>query len=143
MFFPIKITLKKTGDFDQSGISLFDGRLNEIAAEIVDTGNFTILTAEISLPMKLILAIRFQNDGHGFELDRFSLAGLDVDKNALLNCSEYKYSSSHDTIQTVEQLHDLESYKTFGWHSNGYGIINIFHPNPFAWHLYIGNKIKI
>lgn len=144
MFFPVKIILKGTENYvDACRVSLFDGKCNELSFQSTCKGNIQIITTEISLPNKLIIGIKINRSCCTVELDRFSLAGIDVEKSILASLLEYKYSSNDCTIESIEQLNDLESYNTLDWDRNGYGVVNIFHPNPFAWQMFIGNKIKI
>lgn len=136
--------LKKTQiDCGQCNISLFDNKLNEIVSQTMTGKNGDAIVAEISLPNKLIIRIKSCTDKCAPELDCLRLAGIEVRSDVLLNLSEYKYASNHDMIAAIEQLDELESLKTLCWDRDGYAVFNLFHPNPFAWHMYVGNKIKI
>lgn len=144
MLFPVKIILKSTENCsDLCDISVFDGKFNKLVIEKISKKNTKIIMTEISLPTQLIMEIKFHTNRCALDLDRFYLAGIEVNKSVLAGRLEYKYLPNDHTIKSVKQLDDIESHNVLRWNRDGYAVINIFHPNPFAWHLYIDNKIKI
>jgi hypothetical protein len=92
---------------------------------------------DVCLPNKIILEINSNNN----ELSQMSLAGIRIEKNKLSDLIAY-YSGQIDQ-PNMEKILELPVQNNLLWNHPGYAIINLFHSDPFAWHLYIGNKIKI
>ena len=130
-------------DSGRCDISLFDNKFQAVASETVWQENVLIITTKISLPNKLIMSIESCSDKTALELQGMVLSGIEVRTDVLLNFLEYKYCANHVMIESVAQLEALKAERVLCWDRDGYAIFNFFHPNPFAWHMYVGNKIKI
>jgi hypothetical protein len=74
------------------------------------------------------------------ELVAMSLAGIKMNSDILSKVVEYK--PSKDSCQSVQECIKNTSVKRLVWDQNGCVLINLFDPNPFAYHMYIGNKIR-
>jgi hypothetical protein len=96
---------------------------------------------DATLPNKLIIKITVTDGPISPELFYFSLAGIEVKKAILPRCIDYKIVSNDVPITSLNQLYDFPSENTLQWINDGYVIVDLFHANPIAWHLYIGNKI--
>jgi hypothetical protein len=88
------------------------------------------------LPQQVIL--EFTGLGsNGLELSAMSLVGIAFNKEVISKVSEYKVANS------ITDLANAPAKKTTQWPKDGYALFNFFHPDPFAYHLFIGNKIKM
>jgi hypothetical protein len=113
----------------ETGIQVYDHRF-----ELLDTA-----TAQFSLEIALPGRLAFRTDASA-RFVKMSLSGINFDRTSLLNIVEYKISKN--TVTSWEQLDRLSTTRTLSWDQDGYLLLNLFHPNPFALHLFIGNKIK-
>lgn len=97
-------------------------------------------TIEISTYMPNIVTVMLSSNTTPIELVGMSLAGITIDGNILPNMIEYKPSDT--PVQTVQEGVKNTSVRRLVWDQPGCVLINLFDPNPFAYHMYIGNKIK-
>jgi len=140
-FFLVKIDFEHLpGSVDDCCLIAFDRDLVELPMKQTIENNVRKIELNIQLPNKLIIRSSHSNDQ--VKVKKFNLAGIDVDKDKLLQCSEYRLCDQ-ESINSFGDFANFEATKTLDWARSGYMIVDLFHPNPFAWHLYIGNKIKI
>ena len=92
---------------------------------------------EISIPMPDRIIIGIFGNEQGIELTSMSLAGIPFIKEVLNQIVEHK------PIKDLNKVFDTPSRKTLHWSTNGYLVIDFFNPDPFAYHMYVGNKIKM
>jgi len=104
--------------------------------ELLHVGH-TSLALDVQLPDKIVFRLR---NAAGSLLKRVQVIGITIDSKSLLNIVEYK-TSKHN-VNTREELETLPTTRTLQWNQDGYLILNLFHPNPCALHLFIGNQIK-
>ena len=103
---------------------------------MMQNNNHLTVETQITLPNQILLEFSIP-ESKTVELTAMNLASIPVDKLVLTNIIEYKKDASASNFQTIP------SKKTLEWDSSGCVLINIFNPNPLAYHLYIGNKIKL
>jgi hypothetical protein len=110
--------------------------------------NNNIETIEIlsHLPNTLILAVTGKtnqpDDKRSVKLLGVSLAGIPIDKDILSNKVEYRPDTSTNPEMSVQDYFNCSPTYTRMWNYNGCVLINFFDPDPFAYLLKIGNKIK-
>lgn len=127
-------TFLLTAEFDHDAIDkicVFDNSGNQLAS-----GNASI-QLNVTLPNRIIFRLRNCKNSR---LKRMQLVGITIDSKSLLNIVEYK--QSRQDINAMQELDSLPTTRTLQFNQDGYLIVNLFHPNPFALHLFIGNQIK-
>ena len=132
------LTLSIKHNNDNLAIEAYGSKFDMLALE--RTINNNIETIKIFTYMPNIVTIVLSDNTTPIELVGMSLAGVKMNNDILLNSVEYKPSkipckSVHDYIKNP-------SVKQLVWDQNGCVLINLFDPNPFAYHMYIGNKIR-
>lgn len=139
-FFPLILCIEnQTGDCD---FSLYDSRWQQLSVQQTRNRNIYQLDVDICLPSKLIVKFQCAKSDTKLELRSLNLVGINVQKSKLLNCLEYKPDPEGSVERSWDYLQGLPSQKKTEWAHQGYVILDFFHPNPFAWHLYIGNNIQ-
>jgi hypothetical protein len=123
-------------NFDNFKITAYDRYLDNLSMNQYQ--NDDILTFELWITLSNQILLEFSNiENTTVELVNMSLAMIPIDKKVLANIIEYKRYASIIDFQQVP------SEKTLVWDHNGCVLFNIFSPNPLAYHLSIGNKIKV
>lgn len=144
-FFQLIVGIKCRPEFVESlAIQIFDKNFRPLLFNRRQNETGVEIEIDIEFPNKLIITtsiIDNKENNLQIEMAYFKVAGLAVDKNVLLKCLEHKPTVVDDSINCFDQLIKIDSHKTFVW-NEGYTIVDLFHPNPFAWHLHLGNKIK-
>jgi hypothetical protein len=106
----------------------------------------SIETVEISsyLPNTVMLVLSGKNshDRKSVELLNVSLAGIKINQDILLTKIEYKPILSTQTPSSIKEYLDYPSMCSNIWDHNGCVLFDFFDPDPFAYLLKIGNKIK-
>jgi hypothetical protein len=82
------------------------------------------------------------NPNQSIKLVSMSLAGLRFNNNVLPNLVDYKPNLNDLPKNSISELLDNTSMRSMTWDRNGCVLFNLFDPDPFAYHLYVGNKIK-
>lgn len=141
--FPLKIELRSP-DLALLGLELrvFDSDLAPYHSRHNAYDTIHWLELDVAPPQKIIIKLSISDDRSPVELTNFDLAGIKVSKDKLLNCLEYRPNPLNLAVTDAQAIFDLPISQTLTWSQPGYVIINLFHPNPFAWHLYIGNTIR-
>jgi hypothetical protein len=103
--------------------------------------NNKIETIQISTCMPNIVTVVLSGNTNPIELVGMSLAGIKINNDILLDLSEYK--PSNGPCKSVQEYIKNPSVKQLVWDQHGCVLINLFDPNPFAYHMYIGNKIRV
>ena len=105
-----------------------------------------IETVEISsyLPNTVMLVLSGKNshDRKSVELLNVSLAGIKINQDILLTKTEYKPIVSTQTPDSIKEYLDYPSTRSTIWNYNGCVLFDLFDPDPFAYLLKLGNKIK-
>ena len=101
------------------------------AVETVD-----ILTC---MPNRVMLIL----SGNGsIKLLSMKLAGLPISQALLPNLAEYKSIGPMETKNSPQEYLANAGEKTTLGNHPGCVLFDLFDPNPFAYHMYIGNKIQ-
>jgi hypothetical protein len=141
-FFPIKLDIKYiSGNSVESPVAIYDSGFNRIEVKSNTSNSVECIEFNIAFPNKIIIEIDTHN-ATLLELSRFNVAGINVEKDKLLKCIEYRPFPRKQLAKSFDQLIELPTKKILTWAGRGYVVINLFNPNPFAWHLYLGNRIK-
>ena len=82
------------------------------------------------------------NDKQSLELLNISLAGIKINQNIMLTKTEYKPILSTQVPSSIQEYLDYPSTYSIIWDHNGCVLFDLFDPDPFAYLLKIGNKIK-
>ena len=90
----------------------------------------------------LVLSGKNHSGNNSIKLISMRLAGLPIAQDLLVNVVEYKPNRLGESKNSLSEYLDCPSTKTTTWDRNGCVLINLFNPNPFAYHMYIGNKIR-
>jgi hypothetical protein len=90
----------------------------------------------------LILAGKNSHDRKSVELLNMSLAGMKINQDIMLTRTEYKPILSAHTPDSVQKYLDYPPRRSTIWTHNGCVLFDLFDPDPFAYLLRIGNKIK-
>jgi hypothetical protein len=105
-----------------------------------------IETVEISsyLPNTVILVLSGKNnhDKKSVELLNVSLVGIKINQDILLTRIEYKPILLAQTPGSIKEYLNYPSVFSTTWHYNGCVLFDLFDPDPFAYLLKLGNKIK-
>jgi hypothetical protein len=115
---------------------------------VVRTINHDVETIEIStyLPNTAMLVLSGKttqdDDRKSIELLDASLVGVKINKDIMLNRIEYKPNISTQLPNSLQQYLENSSTRSLVWTQNGCVLFDLFDPNPFAYLLKIGNKIK-
>ena len=121
-------------DSDNVSISAYDTNFEPMLVE--QQGNkINILTP---MPNRVMLVL---TQGSA-ELVNMSLAGIAIDKDILLNLIEYKPNRSTESKMSIQDYLNNPSTKLPQWNQGGCVLFDLFNPNPFAYHMLIGNRIK-
>jgi len=94
-------------------------------------------TISTTLPNKIIIRLLRVCES---ELTKISLAGIKISAEKLQQIIEYK--TCKYKLQTPSDLEKFPSQRTTKCNKDGYLVLNLFHRNPFAIHLYAGNTIN-
>lgn len=130
---------------NENRIDIYDSNLNLLSATQKEDSNRQNIQVQIHLPSKLIFKISSVDDLTKtqplVELVKMNLVGINVDKENILKVIDYRPTEIKYHPTTLDIIDNLSAYKTLEW-GEGYVTINFFHPDPFSFLLYIGNKIK-
>ena len=127
--FFLKIDLQHS--LEDTQVEFFDSKFNLLK---IDQNN----NIQLELPNKLI--IRLVNVETS-ELTRLYLSGLKFNHDSLLKILEYKICKYK--LATLSDLEKFPDQKSTKCDKDGYFIVNLFHRNPFAIHLYTENTINV
>lgn len=135
--FPLTLRLHSaTGRFDTLSVSAYNSDGGRLEHSFLTKNSQLIIQVLVQLPNQVIF--EFAGIGHNhLMLQQLTLAGVRVDSSLLPNISEYLANSTINTVQLASPI------KTTRWHTDGCARFDIFHPNPFAYHFLIGNKINV
>ena len=129
---------------DGTCIDFFDTDFHTLSVHRRATGTTEQFDVEISLPSKIILRIATKEKTEATsplaELSKMKFAGLAVAKEKILPHLVF-HPGDRDGPLVLNRIQNLPAQNTLSW-TAGYVILNFFHPDPFAWHLLIGNKIQ-
>jgi hypothetical protein len=105
-----------------------------------------IETVEISsyLPNTVMLVLSGKNshDKKSVELLNVSLAGIKINQDIMLTRTDYKPMVSAQPPDSIKEYLDYPSTCSTTWDHNGCVLFDLFDPDPFAYLLKLGNKIK-
>ena len=76
------------------------------------------------------------------ELVSMSLAGVKINPEVMCDKVDYRPNLSDQVPDSIEKYINYPSTKQTVWNHDGCVIFDLFDPNPFAYLLKIGNKIK-
>jgi len=132
------LTLSVKHNNDNLAIEAYGSKFDMLPLE--RTNNNNIETIKISTYMPNMAIIVLSGCQTPIELVGMSLAGIKMNNDILLNSVEYKPSKS--PCKSVQEYIKNPSVKQLVWDQDGCVLINLFDPSPFAYHMYIGNKIR-
>jgi hypothetical protein len=90
----------------------------------------------------LVLSGKNSHDRKSVELLNVSLAGIKINQDIVLTRIEYKPIVSTQTPNSIKEYLDYPSTHSTIWNYNGCVLFDLFDPDPFAYLLKLGNKIK-
>lgn len=122
----LKIDIKHSSP--HTGVEYYDTNFVKLKSDLD--------TIAVKLPNKII--VRF-TDVVESELVKVSLSGLKFNNESLLQILEYR--ACKYKLDSVKDLEKFPVQRTTKCVKDGYFIINLFHRNPFAVHLYTSNTI--
>lgn len=124
-------------------VDIYDSGFNLLTTRRSKTENVEHIEADICLPNKLILVVSKEQAIGKIELVKMRLTGLAISQESALKILDYRQASvsKYDSC-SLEQILSIPAYKSLSWDDEGYVIVDFFHPDPFALHLFIGNKIN-
>ena len=102
---------------------------------IEHTGN--TVNIQTYMPNQVMLVLLAESQ---IELVGVSLAGLQFADDILLNLIQYKPGLPTNNIA---EYFNRPSIRLKTWNQPGCVVFDFFHPNPFAYHMYVGNQIRI
>ena len=141
-FFPLTIGIASKNAMPTiTEINVYDCSFHCLPVKSKKKNSIMEFETNIELPNKLIIEIGRTPNQCFLELEYFILAGIKVGKELLLKCLEHKMTPVNNSLRSLDQLSNTITKKTLVW-EEGYVVIDLFHSNPFAWHLFLGNKIK-
>lgn len=128
------LNLKILDRSDSTNLKLASHNATLVQHDIVN--NLHIIKLLTCLPNNVILECKGIKN-NGIELTGIDFVGVPINKELFEKVVEYRLTESFDNILNADAI---SSHK---WTSDGYAIFKLFHHDPFAYHLFIGNKIKI
>lgn len=124
-------------------VDIYDAGFNQLITRRSLNTNIERIEIDICLPNRLIVVVSKEHDVGKIELVKMRLAGIDIAQENMLKILDYRQASiSKYTSHTLDQVLSLPAHKLSLWENEGYATIDLFHPDPFALHLFIGNKIN-
>lgn len=140
----LTITLKHEQSTNLVDVAAYDKNFQTLTCQRTPMGDHEKVSIKISLPNKLMIVFgsNQSSTNHKFELTGMALAGINFNLETITKIIESKFVNEGDMI---EKPHDFSKYassnsKIFTGHSCM--ILNLFHHNPIAYHLFVGNRIK-
>jgi hypothetical protein len=118
--------------------NVYDSSFNRLPMKKNVMGQVEQVQIDINLPNCIILEIN--TGATGSEFSQMSLAGIRIEKNKLSDVILY-YSGKLDQ-PSMDKILELPVQKTVLFNHAGYAMINLFHCDPFAYHMFVGNKIQ-
>lgn len=82
------------------------------------------------------------NEKKSIELLSMSLAGININKEIMSARLDYRPNLSNQEPESIREYINYRSDKQKIWNHDGCVLFDLFDPNPFAYLLKIGNKIK-
>ena len=134
--FLLTLSIKHTND--NLTIKAYGSKFDTLVLE--QNINNNTETIKISTYMPNRVTIILSNNATPLELVGMSLAGIKMNDNILPNLIEYKPSKNQG--KSVQEYIKNPSVRQLVWDQPGCVLINLFDPNPFAYHMYVGNKIR-
>jgi hypothetical protein len=92
---------------------------------------------QVTLPNKI--TFRLSNVQRS-NLVKISLAGINFSRENLAKILEYR--TCKYKCNSLEELEKFPNTRSMEWEKDGYFTLNLFDRNPFAIHLYTGNRIN-
>jgi len=130
--------LKSSPDVPTTVVGVYDQDFNLLAMRANKNGEFEQIEIDVCLPNQIVLQIRPGRDPS--ELSQMTLAGIRLEKKLLEKVVTLHMGEVDQP--DLKKISILPAEKKLLWNQTGYVIINLFHHDPFAWHLLIGNRIK-
>lgn len=90
----------------------------------------------------LVLSGKNNHDIKSVELLSVSLVGIKINQDIVLTRTEYKPIVSTQLPGSIKEYLDYPSTCSTTWDYNGCVLFDLFDPDPFAYLLKLGNKIK-
>jgi hypothetical protein len=110
-------------------------------------GNRETIEISICMPNTIMLVLfgkNYQTDKEkSVRLLEMSLAGIKINNTILFNSViDYRPTVEINPPESIQELLNNPSTDPILWNHNGCVLFNLFDPDPFAYHMYIGNQIK-
>jgi hypothetical protein len=132
------LTLSIKNANDNLSLEAYGSNFDLLTSEQTNKNGVDII--EISTYMPNTVTVVLFGNTMPIELVGMSLAGIPINGNILTDVIEYK--PSEIPVQSVQECVKNTSVRRLVWDQPGCVLINLFDPNPFAYHMYIGNKIR-
>jgi len=138
---PTHLLSLKLKTVDQESLSLqvnaYSSKFRPLEYKHVKNDNIHHVDISIPIPDRIVIGF-LGIDKQGLELLEMSLVGIPFIKSVLNKILEYKPTNQ------LKKVFDIPSItNTLHWSCDGYLVIDFFNPDPFAYHMYVGNKIRM
>lgn len=142
--FLLTLNLKHSGDIMAIDAYGSDFKPLPITRKIENNNETVEILSYLPNKVMLVLSGKIDqpNDKSSIELLNMSLAGIKINQDIMLTITEYKPIQSMQVPGSIQEYLDYSSIRSNIWNHNGCVLFDFFDPDPFAYLLKIGNKIK-
>lgn len=144
--FLLTITVEHTGHTNSMVIDAYGEDFNPLPVQRKFNNLQETIEFSTYLPNKVMLILsgkNYQTDQEkSIKLLSMSLAGIKINNDILLNLVDYRPNPMSAEPNSIAEYLDNKSTDPSMWDRNGCVLFNLFATDPFAYLLYIGNKIR-
>ena len=133
------LTLAIKHSTDTQTLSAYGSKFDLLPVEQQVVDKIKTINILTYMPNRVMLVLPIDSK---IELISMSLAGIKISNNILPNLIEYKPDLSGVPKTSVSEHLDNPSTRSLIWDYSGCVLFDFFHPNPFAYHMFIGNQIR-
>jgi hypothetical protein len=142
--FLLTLTVEHTGHNGMMTISAYGSDFEPLPIQRSLENNIEKIEVSTYLPntVMLVLSGKTTQNNASVKLLDMSLAGIKINSNILLDLIDYRPIQSDVEPESIRDYLNNAAMNPTPWDQNGCVLFNIFDSNPFAYLLYIGNKIN-
>ena len=143
---PLTVKLKHQSNGSNLSIDVYDSNFEQVSVDRKFNNNNEIIEILTPMPNTVMLVLTGKNYATNVNpsatLIEMSLAGIKINKNLLIQCTEFKPHLETTPKNNLSEYIENPSRHSTVWNENGCVLINLFETDPFAYHMCIGNKIQ-
>ena len=125
-------------------IDAYGSNFDQLTTQNRFDGSVQTIDVFTTMPNRIMLVLSCcnQQNAGAVKLLSMSLAGSQIVNSLLSGLVEYKPAPGIKYQDSIEQYLENPSTHSLQWDHPGCALFNLFNPDPFAYHMFIGNKIK-